>query len=425
VVLTSLLLLVPVMLTRQVFPRWGDAEQTFHKRLLQELQQGLGALREIRVYGREPFFDRRFARAREGLSRIQRRRLLFSDVLRWSVETIFVVVLLFIVALVAWGGNEARLAPLLGLYAYAGFRAVPSANRITLNLNSVRGALPVVRDLNADLTTIRAESRGRDAAGDDRFVLEREITVSGVEYRYSPHAPPALKDVDLRIRRGESIGIIGSSGAGKSTLVDVLLGLIEPTRGAVLVDGRDIRRSPRAWQSQIGYVAQSFSLLDDTLACNIAFGLDPATVDPARLAEAICAARLEEVVAALPQGIDTPIGELGTRLSGGERQRVAIARALYNRPDVLVFDEATAALDPQTEREVTSAIAALHGLRTIVVIAHRLSTVRGCDRLVVMREGRVHRVGTFDDLLRADPEFRAQVNVAAQAYTPAVPAGRD
>ena len=216
----------------------------------------------------------------------------------------------------------------------------------------------------------------------------------------------ALSNIHLRVAPGESIGIVGTTGAGKSTLVDVLLGLLPPTSGRVTIDGEDLAGRERAWQNQVGYVPQDPYLLDETVRQNIAFGLPDASIDEHRLARACELAQLDEVVRELPDGLDTQIGEGGTRLSGGQRQRVAIARALFHDPAVLVFDEATAALDNYTEREVTRAIAALHGARTLIVVAHRLSTVQSCDRLIFLQDGRVAATGAYNELL-GNAAFRA------------------
>jgi len=413
VVLTAGFLLLPAVLTHRLFHRWGEREHARQEESLRQLRQGLGALREIRVYGREAFFQRRVTRARDALSRVQRRRSLLSDVLRLSVETVFVLVLLAVVAVVIWIGSSANLVSLLGLYAYAGFRIVPSANRITLNLNSVRGSLPVARALVAD---IESEAPSASAVGPGQgLTFAAQIELARVEYAYATGDRPAIHDLSLTIRRGESIGVVGLSGSGKSTLVDLLLGLITPTAGHVRVDGRDIRTHLASWQRQIGYVAQSFYLLDDTLRQNIAFGVDAQQIDQARLINAVKAAQLEDVVASWPQGLDTRIGEWGTRLSGGERQRVAIARALYAQPAILIFDEATAALDPHTEREVTEAIASLHGTNTMVVIAHRIRTVQSCDRLVMLRAGTVAAMGSFDELVSQNDEFRSLIAADAES----------
>jgi ATP-binding cassette subfamily C protein len=246
-------------------------------------------------------------------------------------------------------------------------------------------------------------------------MLQSALACEDVSFRYEDAPAPALEHVTFTIARGQSIGIVGPTGAGKSTLVDVLLGLLTPTSGRVLVDGQSLEGREHAWQRQIGYVSQEVYLLDDSLRRNIAFGIPDGAIDETRLAHAVSQARLDEVIAALPQKLETVIGENGARLSGGQRQRVAIARALYHDPAVLVFDEATAALDNQTEREVTEAIAHLrhgyggqadmHGSRTVIAIAHRLSTVKDCDQLIYLRDGKLGGVGTYQELI-GDPAFR-------------------
>jgi len=193
--------------------------------------------------------------------------------------------------------------------------------------------------------------------------------------------------------------VVGPSGAGKSTLIDVLLGLLPPTAGRITVDGRDIASALRSWQRHIGYVPQEPFILDDTVRRNVAFGLPDAEIDDRRVLAALRVAQVADVVASLPRGLDTVLGERGTRLSGGQRQRIAIARALYYEPEVLVFDEATSALDTPTERELIAALDALRGVKTLIVIAHRLTTVRRCDRLAVLRDGRVAAVGPYEDVL--------------------------
>ena len=202
----------------------------------------------------------------------------------------------------------------------------------------------------------------------------------------------------LQIPQGASVGIVGGSGAGKSTLVDVLLGLLSPDEGRVLIDGVDITGRLRDWQSMIGYVPQSIYLCDDTLRHNIAFGVSDARFDQAAFERALRAAQLDDFVASLPDGADTVIGERGVRLSGGQRQRVGIARALYNDPEVLVLDEATSALDTDTERQVMDAVEALHGVKTLVIVAHRLTTVAHCDVIYRLERGRVTATGSFAEV---------------------------
>jgi ABC-type multidrug transport system fused ATPase/permease subunit len=202
------------------------------------------------------------------------------------------------------------------------------------------------------------------------------------------------------------LGFVGPTGAGKSTLVDLIIGLLPPTVGRVTIDAVELATYGRAWRRHIGYVPQSIFLLDDTLRRNIALGIPDRDIDEGRVRQAIHLARLEEVVADLPAGIDTMLGERGVRLSGGERQRVGIARALYHEPAVLVLDEATSALDTATEADVTRALRALQGEKIVLVIAHRLGTVRGCDRIALIVGGRVADCGTYDELLVRNEEFR-------------------
>ena len=224
--------------------------------------------------------------------------------------------------------------------------------------------------------------------------------------------------MSLTIRRGESIGFVGPTGAGKSTLIDVIVGLLPPTAGRVAVDGVELDAGrARTWRRHIGYVPQSIVLVDDTLRRNVALGIADGDIDAERLGEAVRLAQLETLVAALPHGLDAQVGERGVRLSGGERQRVGIARALYHAPDVLVLDEATSALDTPTEAALSDAIRALHGEKTVLLIAHRLSTVRGCDRVALIVGGRLTDCGTYDELLARSEEFRrlAAADPAVQA----------
>ena len=216
----------------------------------------------------------------------------------------------------------------------------------------------------------------------------------------------AINGITINIKRGEAIGFVGSSGAGKTTLVDVLLGLLIPQLGSIYVDGIDIFEDIRAWQKNIGYIPQSIFLADNTIKRNIAFGINDEEIDDKKLLAAIKAAQLETLIQDLPLGLETEIGERGVRLSGGQRQRIGIARALYHNPQILIMDEATSALDNITERYVVEAIERLKGDRTIITIAHRLSTVKKCDCLYVMKEGKIISSGKYDELLKDSLEFR-------------------
>jgi len=401
------LMWLPVRVGRARLGRWGREHQQLVERSLRALQQTLGGMKEVTVTGSAAFFHGLFSGHQRALWRLQRSADVLSDALLVAVESAGVIALA-VVVLVATRARGAGIdvIPVLGLYAYAAFRLVPAANRMMRHFALMSLGRAAVHDLADDLAALpRIAAPPAIACGELGFA--EAIALESVAYAYGDGGAFELRGVDLVIRRGESVGIVGRSGAGKSTLVDLLLGLLEPTEGRVTVDGADIRGRLAAWQARIGYVPHSPFLVEGSLRDNIAFGVEPHRVDVARLASAVRLARLEEVVAAMPRGLDSPVGEGGARLSDGQRQRVGIARALYRDPDVLVLDEATSALDPQTELEVAAAVDVLRGTRTLIVVAHRLSTVRRCDRLVFLADGRVGGAGSFDELLARDPAFRA------------------
>jgi ATP-binding cassette, subfamily B, bacterial PglK len=391
--------------TRERARRWGERTYALERDMLQGVQATLGAAKEIKVLGREGFFYQQFASRLQALARVRHLSDTLAAVPRVLVESVFVVgALAVVVALVRLGRPGPDVVPLLGLYAYAGFRVIPSANRILMLVNEVRTGGAAVRALRADLDGA-SPGLASDAASaplpfTDAIVLEH------VSFTYEDAERPALTDLDLTIRRGDAVGVVGPTGAGKSTLVDVLCGLLVPTAGRVLIDGRDLREVPRAWGRAIGYVPQAVALIDDSLRRNIALGVADDAVDDDRVHEVVRMAQLQEFVASLPQGLATSVGEHGVRLSGGQRQRVGIARALYHRPHVLVFDEATAALDNHTEAELLRAVEPLRGALTLIIVAHRLTSVRCCDRLVLLADGGVAGEGRYEDLLNDNPAFR-------------------
>ena len=408
------LVVVPVVLTRRSWERIGEEERQLYQQQLHLLNQSLGAIKDVKVTGRQPFFEERFRRVKRDLGGTKQRRAWAATLSRLGVEAALILGMLIVVFLVmrqdVSGGDTVSL---LALFAYTGFRVVPSANRIMLNVGYMREAHPWIRNMDEDMRRLRVPTARPFEP--DRPMLQQSLSCEQVSFGYEGGPPYALENVSFTIERGQSIGIVGPTGAGKSTLVDVLLGLLPPTTGRVLIDGEPLDGRERAWQRQIGYVSQNVYLLDDSLRRNIAFGIPDQMIDDARLAIAVAQARLDEFVASLPSKLDTVVGENGVRMSGGQRQRVAIARALYHDPPVLFFDEATAALDNQTEREVTEAIAHLRqgdgvqasgqATRTVIAIAHRMSTVKECDLLIYLRDGKIAGIGTYQELI-SDPGFR-------------------
>jgi ATP-binding cassette, subfamily B, bacterial PglK len=413
--LIALAVLVPSvwLLMRFVQPRLkrlGRESQSSRRGTLLAMQQALGGVRDIRLLGREHEFASSFARQRRVMARTAYLKHTLSELPRVLIETTFVLVIAVVFALaVLTGDGPEALVSTLGVFAYAGLRLQPSLRKIVQGLNHLRFGSAVVEDLIEDRARVDASLAAWRAAregGDTGRTFERAIEVRGVTFRYGADAPPALCDVDLTIRRGEFVGICGPTGGGKSTLVDLIVGLLQPMEGQVLVDGVPLEEHPTWWYAQLGVVSQSVYLTDDTLRNNIAFGRDEDEIDEDLLDRCIERAQLRDVVATLPEGIDTIVGERGVRLSGGQRQRVAVARALYREPAVIVFDEGTSSLDGATEAALVAAVDELKEGRTLISVAHRISTVRQADRILVVSGGRIAASGSHDELLRSNELFR-------------------
>jgi len=386
----------------------GEVVNEREEELVKRASQAFGGIKEVRIRGCEPFIVETFAETGREHAKAARIARVIAQMPRFTFETLAVAGMLLVAIIVlARGGGTERLVPLLGVMALAVVRMMPSAVRMLGAINDMRYFAPSVAALAKDLSEREPAEPAKKA-----LAFDTDIRFDSVDYTY-PEAPkPSLENVSLTITKGEAIALVGGSGAGKTTLADILIGLLHPTKGKLLVDGTPIAaENVRAWQRNIGYVPQHVYLGDETLRRNIAFGVPDAEIDDARIEKALAAARLTDFVKSLPKGLGTTVGERGARLSGGQRQRIGIARALYFDPKVLVLDEATSALDGLTEAEVVEAIEAARADRTTIVIAHRLSTVRGCDRLVYMAGGAITNIGTWDVLLRENADFKKLVEL--------------
>jgi len=389
--------------TRAHIARWGQARQHHEGLRIQHLQQGLGSAKDVKLLGREGDFLAQYSVHNTQSARVGQFEATLQQVPRLWLELLAVLGLVFLVlSMLAQGRDMARIVPTLGLFAAAAFRLMPSVNRMLSAAQSLRYGLPVVNTLDNEFKLAAPKPAAQNTNGAAAF--QHEIRLTDISYTYPSAVTPALTQLSLTIKKGESVGFIGTSGAGKSTLVDIILGLLTPSAGQVAVDGQDIQQSLRAWQDQIGYVPQSIYLTDDTLRRNVAFGLPNEQIDDAAVQRAIKAAQLQEFVASLPDGLETIVGEHGIRLSGGQRQRIGIARALYHDPTVLVLDEATSSLDTATECDVMQAVSALRGRKTVLIVAHRLSTVAHSDRLYRLEQGRVAEEGTPNTMLSDEPK---------------------
>lgn len=392
--------------------RAGAASRDFQTSMLLWASQAIGGVKEIKVLGREAFFVEQFEKAVAGQAEALREYRITTFVPRYVLESLGVVGLVVVsLVVLSRGGTAEELLPLLGVVALAVVRLLPSLARVSAALTDIRFYGKAATALAADLAQQDREEpvRGRAEAGDP-IRPTRDVALTGVTFTYKEASRPALADVSLRVAIGEAVALVGPSGAGKTTLVDTAIGLLTPTTGTFDVDGRPLDpHELRRWQRSIGYIPQNIFLIDDTLAANIALGVPPTQIDRARLTAAIRGAHLEDFVRELPEGLATRVGERGARFSGGQRQRVGIARALYVDATMLVLDEATSALDGATEREVVEAIDALRPTRIVLVVAHRLSTVRHCDRLAYMDSGRIVDMGTWDELITRCAPFRVLV----------------
>jgi ATP-binding cassette, subfamily B, bacterial PglK len=385
-------------ITRKRISHWG-VERQFHDGLrIQHLQQGLGGAKDVKLLGRESDFLAQFyihnmksAHVTKLQSNLQNYPRLMFELLAVSGLAILVI------SMLSQGRDMTVIIPMLGLFAAAAFRLMPSVNRILSSIQSLRYYLPVVNTLYEEIMLASPEPVSKQRNGSE--VFRKNLCISNLIYQYPGAIVPALNNISLSIGKGETVGLIGESGSGKSTIIDIILGLLVPEAGFVEVDDQDIQLDIRQWQDQIGYVPQSIYLTDDTFRRNIAFGLPDDQIDNVAVKYAIQAAQLDDFVSSLPDGMETLVGERGIRISGGQRQRIGIARALYHDPDVLVLDEATSALDIETEVDVMKAVMALHGQKTIIIVAHRLSTVEHCDRLFRLGQGKIVETGTPAEIL--------------------------
>jgi len=385
--------------------RLGLRAHNLEKDTLSTLQQSLQGVRDIKMLGLEQTFARIYYRARRGLARATYLRATARELPRTVIETALIsFILIFFAFAVATGADSDGILSVLGLFAYAGLRIEPSLHRITAGLNDLKYATAPLDDIHADLMMI--ESAESITGSDEAIPFRRALALESVSLRYEGGGQNAIDSIDLTIEPGEIIGVCGPTGGGKTTLVDIMTGLLTPTQGRVTVDGLDLQQHARGWQRLLGVVPQMVFLTDDTLRRNIALGVPDSRIDEDAVEEALGLAQLAEFVATLPAGLDTIVGERGVRLSGGQRQRVAIARALYRRPGVLVFDEGTSALDNATEAELMASLERLRGNHTIIMVAHRLSTVRGCDRIVYVDGGRIAGIGNYAGLIESNSSFR-------------------
>ena len=380
------------------------------------MSEGFGGIKDVLLLGRQAVFVNRFQTSGDTLSMslstndaLAMAPKYFMDMVAFSS-----VILLFLYLTKSYEGDLASILPMLALYALAGFKVLPALQQIYHAVATIKGSSPAFDAIKEDLKNSLAFESEVDGSGKSTdaaatiYALTQSIELRDVTFTYPGKVQPALQSLSLEIPANKSVGFVGATGSGKSTLVDLVIGLLSPDAGEILIDGVPLTpRNVRAWQNRIGLVSQSIFLSDASIRENVAFGIPLENIDTRRVLEVLALAHLDELIAELPDGIETRVGERGVQLSGGQRQRVGIARSLYHNPEILVFDEATSALDGITEKSIMEAISDFSGKKTILLIAHRFTTIQQCDMIYFIDKGRVIDQGTYEALMARNAQFKA------------------
>jgi ABC-type bacteriocin/lantibiotic exporter with double-glycine peptidase domain len=384
--LFGLLAIIYIQSTKRKIKKWGDNRQNLDKSLSKIILESLSGIKQVKLLSKEFFFKNQYDRTVSKRAKISSSYQTFIQLPRFYLELIAVLGLVVFIQIMFYKGSSSQqIISTLGLFVAATFRMIPSINRILSSLQNLKyysSSIDVIFKEFKNEKEIVADSKPSP------IDFKHQITIQDLFFSYENQE--VLKSINIKIEKGETVGIIGESGSGKSTLVDLINGLLVPTKGTIYVDDIDINAFENNWKEHLGYVGQDIFLLDDTIESNVAFGVEKDQIDESRLDYALKTSQINEFVEGLPERKLTNVGERGVKLSGGQKQRIGIARALYNTPEVLIFDEATAALDGKTEEEVINAIYSLKNKKTIIMIAHRLSTLSKCDKIYEIKKGEAH-----------------------------------
>lgn len=390
----------------------GKNQQYHIGKMIQWVNQGLGGIKDAKIRGKEDYFLNAYRRSAESYAYANIYLKEVESLPRMFIETLGITAILVGSIIVVMRGEDVgKYLPFLALFAMSAIRIMPSLNRIISSSAGIRfftaSVDAVYNDLFNNEYNINVKIAPCLSVASEPITFNKEIVLEKVSFRYPEREKLVLNEISLKIKKGSSIGFVGASGAGKSTLVDIILGLLNPLKGSVLVDGRPVIENLRSWQKLIGYIPQTVYLMDDTIRRNVAFGLEDSEISDEKVWQSLKDAQLESFVMDLAEGIQTQVGENGVRLSGGQRQRIGIARALYGNPEVLVLDEATSALDSETEQEIAKVVSCLRGTKTLIIIAHRLTTLINCDNIFFIKASIIGNSGTFDELKSSDSDFQA------------------
>lgn len=385
-------------LVRRKIRNAGQKNRKITSKMYKAIQQAMGSIKEVKTMGRENFFAGVYEEAGEQSVDLSRRYAFISAIPGRLIETLCICAVLSVIAVkIVTGAALVDVLPSLSAFAVAAIRLMPKANSINNSINNITYHKPSLEALYEDLTESDREEAARQKEIEEKqrqqktvsIGEERDVFVKNLTFTYPNRSEAVLKDVNLTVKCGQSVGIVGSTGAGKTTLVDLILGLLKPDTGTVCYGKLDIHEDYARWQKHIGYIPQNIYMVDDTIRNNIALGIDSDKIDDEAIWKALESAQLADFVRSLEDGLNTVIGERGIRISGGQRQRIGIARALYYDPDILFFDEATSSLDNETEAAVMESISAIGSQKTMIIVAHRLSTLKNCDKIYKVEDGAI------------------------------------
>ena len=395
-----------LLLFKNKAKEYGKINQIYDGKMHQSINQALGAVKDIKILHREKYFVDAFCGYGKKKMRAVRNNNVLGQAPKYVIETVCIgAILLVLVFKLYMGEDLSTMITQLAAFAVAAFKLLPSASKINNFANLIIFLKPSVDLIYRDIrdTEDMKSFELTDAVTDFEIKDADAISVTGLTYRYPHTEKDVLKDVSLKIPLGYAVGLMGPTGAGKSTLADVILGILTPTSGTVCYGNMNVHEHPIKWSRKLAYIQQSIYLADETIRNNVAFGIDDDKIDEEKVWKALEEAQIKDFVKSLPEGLDTMVGERGVRLSGGQRQRIGIARALYDDPEILVLDEATSALDNETETAVMEAIDNLMGRKTLIIIAHRLTTLRNCQKIFKVEGGGVREV-TYGEIENSDKE---------------------
>ena len=376
--------------TSKKLSAWNTKRHFFDGQRLKDFFQTLGGLKEIKLLNKEKNFLEKFSKNNSSSFLLTRNNQFVQQIPRIFLELVALVGLsLLLFTMLMQDLKINNIIPVIGVFAAAAFRIMPSVNRIIGQFQIIRYGMPIINKIYKEITQINFEENYLNIS-DEKILFKDKIQLENVEYSYETRSQIVLSNITFEVPLYSQIGIVGESGSGKSTLVNLMLGLLKPNKGEVKVDGKNIQSNLKSWQHQIGYVPQNIYLMDDTLKNNIALGEETEDIDDKLIKDAVKLSGLQNFISNLPNGLDTIVGERGAQISGGQLQRVGIARALYNKPKVLILDEATSSLDLDTEKNLMKEIEKLKGTITLIIISHRLSTISNCDKILKIRSGKIN-----------------------------------